>query len=93
MINYETIVNTLTSNYISLGVVIALSITSIVTGLVALFGLRYGLVKLVSYIYHADGTTNWLGRHWSWYDQLTYKPYKGYNRLRSRKWNMEHTMQ
>jgi len=29
---------------------------------------------------------------WSWLDRHTYKPYKGYNRLRSRKWNMEHTM-
>lgn len=41
-------------------------------------------------IWHADGTTNWLGSHWSWYDQHTYKPYAGYNRLRSRKWNMQH---
>jgi len=29
---------------------------------------------------------------WAWLDRATYKPYKGYNRFRSRKWNMEHTM-
>jgi len=29
---------------------------------------------------------------WSWLDRMTYKPYKGYNRFRSRKWNLEHTM-
>jgi hypothetical protein len=28
---------------------------------------------------------------WAWLDRMTYKPYKGYNRWRSRKWNMEHT--
>jgi len=42
-------------------------------------------------VWHADGTTNWLGRHWSWYDQKTYSPWKGYKRFRSRRWNMEHT--
>jgi len=44
-------------------------------------------------VWHSDGTTNWLGRHWSWYDQRTYKPYPKYNRLRSRNWNMEHTFE
>lgn len=29
---------------------------------------------------------------WAWLDRMTYKPYKGYNRFRSRKWNMENTM-
>jgi len=43
-------------------------------------------------VWHADGTTNWLGSHWSAYDHLTYKPYKNYNRFRSRKWNMSHTL-
>jgi hypothetical protein len=35
------------------------------------------------------GTT---GTNWAWLDRHTYKPYKGYNRLRSRKWNLAHTM-
>lgn len=25
-------------------------------------------------------------------DRMTYKPYRGYNRLRSEKWNLEHTL-
>lgn len=29
----------------------------------------------------------------SWLDRKMYLPYKGYNRLRSKKWNLEHTMQ
>jgi len=37
------------------------------------------------------GTTSWLGSHWSAWDRMTYRPYKGYNRLRSRAWNAEHT--
>jgi len=56
--------------------------------------IAYYLFKFaINQIWHFDGTTNWLGSKWSWYDHLTYKPYKSYNRMRSRKWNMEHTMQ
>jgi len=44
----------------------------------------------INLVWHADGTTNALGRHWSWWDQHTYSPYKGYKRWRSRKWNLEH---
>jgi len=53
---------------------------------VAIFVYKWGLGLL----WHSDGTTNWLGRHWSWYDQRTYSPWRGYNRLHSRKWNMDH---
>jgi hypothetical protein len=52
------------------------------------FIFRYGFAM----IWHSDGTTNWLGSHWSWYDQMTYKPYPKYNRFRSRQWNLGHTM-
>lgn len=61
----------------------------------ALIGIMVGFLiikKGIHLIWHADGTTNWLGSHWSKYDQLTYSPWKGYKRYRSRKWNMEHTM-
>jgi len=37
------------------------------------------------------GTSSRLGMHWSWYDKMTYKPYKGYKRWRSKKWNMNNT--
>jgi hypothetical protein len=37
------------------------------------------------------GRTGMFTRMLSSVDRLVYKPYKGYNRLRSRKWNMEHT--
>jgi len=66
----------------------ALEILAIFLGVgVGLLVFYFGL----NAIWHADGTTNWLGRHWSWYDQKTYSPWRGYNRLRSRKWNMDHT--
>jgi len=61
--------------------------------LLAIMGIIVGvlIVKVgLNLVWHADGTTNWLGRHWSWYDQRTYSPYKGYKRWRSRKWNMKH---
>lgn len=28
----------------------------------------------------------------AWLDRMTYKPYKGYNRFRSRSWNVQHTI-
>lgn len=37
------------------------------------------------------GTTSALGKHWAWYDRMTYKPYKGYKRYRSRAWNLKNT--
>lgn len=44
--------------------------------------IAYFLFKFAFHlIWHFDGTTNWLGSHWSWYDHQTYKPYKGYNRI------------
>lgn len=61
--------------------------------LLAIMGIIVGvlIVKVgLNLVWHADGTTNWLGSHWSWYDQMTYSPYKGYKRWRSRKWNLEH---
>ena len=26
------------------------------------------------------GTTNWLGRKWSWFDRMTYRPFRGAHR-------------
>jgi len=58
--------------------------------LAGLTGLYWGICHLVKGMGGA-GTTSWLGSHWAWYDRHTYKPWKGYNRLRSKKWNIEHT--
>lgn len=55
-----------------------------------------GLGMLIAFIAHefagseGPGTTSVFGGHHSWYDRVTYKPWKGYNRLRSKKWNLEH---
>jgi hypothetical protein len=48
------------------------------------------LKRILNLFWHADGTTNWLGSKWSAYDQLTYSPWKGYKRYRSKHWNYEH---
>jgi len=78
----------------SFGAVIV-GIVSFLAGLIALgMGIRYFVGLIVG-----DGTTTrfsvFLDAHFpsigSAWDRMTYRPYKGYNRLHSRKWNMEHT--
>jgi len=51
-------------------------------------------VAIAYFLYKFSYTiiTGQSGIGWAWLDKMTYKPYKGYNRLRSKKWNMEHTM-
>jgi len=71
------------------GSIIALNIPKILLILTALIGLAWGIKKFVHWCV-GDGTTTWLGGHWAWLDHKMYKPWKGYNRLRSRKWNIEH---
>jgi len=74
---------------------------SLLAFLSALIGLHWGLHKFYIYVI-GEGTTSNFSRDMknagftniaSRWDRLTYRPYKGYNRLRSQKWNMEHTMQ
>jgi hypothetical protein len=68
------------------------SALTIVTAVIAV-GLAFLLFRWgKNLVWHADGTTNWLGRHSTTWDKLTYKPYKGYNRFRSRSWNIKNTM-
>jgi len=59
------------------------------SGLLIGLGLLWKFIG--TFIWHEDGTSNWLGRHWSAWDHISYSPWKGYKRFRSRKWNMEHT--
>jgi len=73
------------------GTIIGGSMLGVLLGGAALLGLGFAAQSLSILFWHSDGTTNWLGRHWMWWDHMTYKPYAGYNRLRSRRWNMEHT--
>jgi len=77
--------------------VIMVAIIALFSALVALnLGLRYFIFFLFG-----DGTTSSFSRALysvvpsvaSRWDRLTYRPYKGYNRLRSRAWNMKNTMQ
>jgi len=81
-------VNTLSSNVASM---FAQNIPVMLVIMAALIGLYFGLCKLLKGI-GGPGTTSWLGSHWALYDRMTYRPWKGYNRLRSRKWNSEHTL-
>lgn len=65
----------------------ALIILSAVIGLsVAFLIVRWGFFGSAG-----AGTTSRFSHLFPWIDHLTYKPYKGYNRLHSRKWNMTHT--
>lgn len=64
----------------------------VIVASVLVIGISMLIIKVgIKAVWHADGTTNWLGSHWSWYDQKTYSPWRGYKRYRSRPWNMEHT--
>lgn len=38
------------------------------------------------------GQSSKLSSKWPWLDRTVYLPYRGYKRLRSRKWNQEHTL-
>jgi len=72
------------------GSMIGQNIPKMVIIIAALIGLYWGICKFIKWCV-GDGTTTWLGSHWAWLDHKMYRPWKGYNRLRSRKWNIEHT--
>jgi len=66
---------------LSAGQMLVASISVVLAGAVALLGLGYGFRSLSLYIYNNGGVLRRFG-----------KPrWKGYNRWRSEKWNMEHT--
>jgi len=84
--NYITIQNLILAQLGDLGTAL---FVILVTG--SGISLAYLIFRFgVNAIWHSDGTSNWLGTKWSAWDKLTYSPWKGYNRLRSRRWNMEH---
>lgn len=83
----SSVTDILVNASIDFGVSILIILTTLVTGI--LLGnliFRFGIKK----IWNSEGTTNWLGSKWSTWDKLTYKPWKGYNRMRSKKWNLDH---
>jgi len=82
----NTIFLSFTNNF---GLIIGQNIPKILIILSALIGLFWGIKKFIHWCV-GDGTTTWLGSHWSWLDKKMYKPWKGYNRLHSRKWNINH---
>jgi len=58
-------------------------------------GIAFVIVWLIlDFIWYSIilGQTSKLTSKASWLDKAVYRPYKGYNRLRSRKWNLEHTL-
>lgn len=75
--------------YMDFGSIIGQNIPKILAIMMALIGLYFGICKFVQWVV-GDGTTSWLGSHWAWYDRHTYRPWKGYNRLHSKRWNIEH---
>jgi len=77
----------ITTTFTGAGALLAVVFGSILVGLVGLFGIGYGVRKLIMYItgpsWDRSGTIG------GFYYART--PYKGYNRWRSKEWNMEHT--
>jgi len=85
--NPTNAIEDITTTFSGAGALLAVVFGSILVGLVGLFGIGYGVRKLTMYItgpsWDRSGTIG------GFYYART--PYKGYNRWRSRKWNMEHT--
>ena len=69
------------------------TLTSFALALVSILGAGIGIG--VAYLVFRKGWLIIQGRTWQTFspflDRLTYKPYKNYNRFRSRSWNVEHT--
>jgi len=78
------------ASYLNFGAMVAQNIPKMLIITASLIGLFWGIKKFIHWCV-GDGTTTWLGSHWAWLDHKMYRPWKGYNRLRSRKWNLEHT--
>jgi len=79
----------MTSTLSDFGNEVLIVLTAVIGVAIAYFLFKFAWSQIIT----STGTTSNLGKRWAWFDRMTYKPYKGYNRLRSRKWNMEHTMQ
>lgn len=69
------------------GTILGIGLAAILIGLASLFGLAFGITKLIKYITGPSWDRS--GQIMGFYYAKT--PYKGYNRWRSKKWNMEHT--
>jgi len=89
VMNVSAISTLATSTLSAFGDKVLVVLTAVIGVAVAYYLFKFA----VNAIWHFDGTTNWLGKHWSTWDHLTYKKWKGYNRMRSAKWNMTHTLQ
>lgn len=77
---------TLNTLFLNGGTLLAFSIGTILLGLVGLLGLGFGIDKLMRYITgNGFDRSGQIGGFYYWNT-----PYKGYNRWRSRTWNMEH---
>lgn len=97
MINSENSLEIIVMNIANISYAMFVIISSVVTILVGLMVFYTGWKWLFMGIGGVGTTSRFSsGMHKIWpagaarFDHLTYKPYKGYNRLRSRKWNMDH---
>jgi len=86
--NLANIKNLMIATLEDFGAEVLIVLTAVIGVAIAYFLFKFALNQ----IWHFDGTTNWLGKHWSTWDHFSYKKWKGYNRFRSQKWNMENTM-
>jgi hypothetical protein len=69
------------------GSTVATVLTSTILLSLAIILLDFGYRTIVK------GRTSFLSKHVSFLDHVPFtKPYKGYNRLRSKEWNYKHTM-
>jgi len=79
--NILAIKNLLLSTLLDFGNSVLILLSAFVVVSLAFFVFRMG--------WHFLQGTSFIG--WAWLDRQTYKPYKNYNRLRSRKWNLANT--
>ena len=78
----DSIKNLIVSTLSDFGAVALVILTAVIVVAISFYLYRFGVAIVTG--------TSFTG--WAWLDRHTYKPYKGYNRWRSRQWNMQHTM-
>lgn len=80
--NLVDIKNLMTGTLSNFGEQVLLVLTAVIG-----IAIAYYLYKIAWNLIRGTTFTNW-----AWLDRHTYKPYKGYNRFHSQKWNIKHTM-
>lgn len=83
MFDATSTVSVLNSSFSHVGIILAIILPTLVTSLVALYGLGFSIEKLKLWIYNGG-----LGRN-EFVRNFGTPPWRGYNRWRSPKWNQD----